>query len=73
MTSEWLRPAAAAEYAGISRRTIYCWFNAGLKYSKVGSCRLVKRSHLDEYIETFAVEAGAVDAVVDDLLKGIAI
>ena len=70
MSSEWLRPAQASEYASISLRTLYIWFEQGLTFSKVGQCRLIKKENLDNFIAGFEVETDfqRTDKIVDDVL-----
>ena len=68
----WLRPNQAAEYCGISRRTLYVWFKQGLKFSKVGQCRLIKISDIDEFLERFGTTEREADQLVDEILREVA-
>ena len=68
----WFRPAEAAAYVGVSTKTFYDWLNNGLKWSRVGGCRLIKKENVDAYIEGFE-ERTDTDKIVDDVLKDMAI
>jgi len=68
----WLRPDQAAAYASISRRTLYCWFKQGLKYSKIGQCRLIRVTDLDAFIEQFSTTEQEADKLVDEILREVA-
>lgn len=47
----WLRPAAAAEYAGLSRSSLYEEMGAGrIRSYRVKGCRLIDREELDRFI-----------------------
>lgn len=49
----WLRPEAAAHYAGLSRARLYEELSSGrLKSHRVGGCRLIDRLVLDAFIES---------------------
>jgi len=51
----WLRPAAAAEYCGLSRSALYAEMSAGKIHSyRVGGCRLIDREELDRFISSHA-------------------
>ena len=71
MSPQWLRVSNAAEYASVSKRTIYCWFRQGLKFSKVGGCRLIKVDDLDAFIEQFATTEAEADRLVDEILAEV--
>ena len=66
----WLRPAEAAEYCGVSTRTFYGWLNEGLRWSRVGGCRLIKKDNLDAFIEGFEHKTDT-DQIVDDVIREI--
>ena len=68
----WFRPGEAAEYCGVSLKTFYNWFDQGLKWSRVGGCRLIKRENLDAYIESFE-DQNDVDKIVDGVLEEMAL
>lgn len=52
ITPRWLRPDAAARYAGLSRARLYEELSSGrLKSHRVGGCRLIDRLVLDAFIE----------------------
>ena len=70
--NEWMRPKQAAVYCSVSLRTLYIWFNdEGLKFSKVGKCRLIKRSNLDAFLSGFEVASTDVDQIVDSVLSEV--
>ncbi len=69
--SEWLRPKQASQYSSVSLRTIYTWFDDGLKYSKIGSCRLIKRENLDAFLSGYEVTNTDVDQLVDSVLAEV--
>ncbi len=71
MLNGWLRPDQAAAYASISRRTLYCWFKQGLKYSKIGQVRLIRKTDLDGFLEQFSTTEQAADQLVDEILKDV--
>ncbi len=73
MSPQWLRVPNAAEYASVSKRTIYCWFRQGLKFSKVGGCRLIKVDDLDDFIEQFATTENAADQIVEQILSEVSL
>lgn len=51
----YLRPAEAAEYASVTRSTIYAWMKQKrLKSYLVGGTRLLKASDIDAFIEAGA-------------------
>jgi excisionase family DNA binding protein len=51
----YLRPAEAAEYASVTRSTIYAWMTSKkLKSYLVGGTRLLKTSDIDSFIEANA-------------------
>ena len=48
---QWLRPAPAAVYSGMSRGKVYQELASGkLKSHLVGGCRLINRDELDRFI-----------------------
>ena len=68
----WFRIGEAAEYCGVSSRTFYNWLDQGLRWSRVGGCRLIKRENLDTFLESFENRTDT-DKIVDDVLKEMAI
>jgi excisionase family DNA binding protein len=56
----WLTYEEAAEYAGVSRRTLWGWVNeGGLCHSRVGKNVRIHSNWLDEYLTSFAVTKDA--------------
>jgi excisionase family DNA binding protein len=73
--SGWLDIAAAAKYVSTSKRTLEVWLKErGLRYSRVGGKRLIKREWLNEFLESYEVtsQSDQVDEIVDSVMKGIA-
>ncbi len=64
----WFRPAEGASYCGVSVKTFYTWLDQGLRWSRVGGCRLIKRENLDAYIEKFEHKTD-VDLIVNGVLE----
>ena len=64
----WFRLNEAAGYVGISSRTLHEWLNNGLRWSKVGGCKLIKRENIDAYLESFEQRAD-VDKIVDSVIE----
>lgn len=49
---KWLTPAEAAQYANISRMTVWRWRNErGLAFTKVGGVVRIRRSELQKFLE----------------------
>ena len=66
----WLKPKAAAEFAGISERTIRDWLKNGLRHSRLPSGSiLIQRIWLDEFLQAFEVSDREVDTIVEGVLK----
>lgn len=57
----WLRPAAAAEYASVSERTVRTWLRDGLRSVRVRGVVLVKVSWLDDFLEAHEQIGGEMD------------
>jgi len=69
--SEWLRTKQAAAYCNVSLRTLDIWLKEGLKSSKVGQCRLIKRTNLDAFLFGYEVTTTDVDQIVDSVLAEV--
>jgi excisionase family DNA binding protein len=69
----WLSVKSAATYADISVRTMRDWLKEGLKFSRLptGTIR-IKQSDVDKYLESYAVNENAVDAMVNAICDNIA-
>jgi excisionase family DNA binding protein len=62
----------AAEYTGISERTLRDWLKDGLKHSRLPSGTiLIKYSWIDEYLESFAAKEDQVDKIVNETLRAL--
>ena len=65
----WLKVKHAAQYAGISPRTLRDWLKQGLKHSRMPSGTvLIKTESIDEFIQRFEINENQVDRIVDDVL-----
>ncbi|MBF0525824.1 MAG: hypothetical protein HQK56_12095 [Deltaproteobacteria bacterium] len=72
MTQEWFRAATAANYSGVSNRTLRSWLNQGLRHSRVSrGTVLVKREWLDEFLTKFECQTNRVDEIVDDVMADL--
>ena len=59
----------AAEYAGISERTMRDLLKQGLKHSRLRSGTiLIKFSDIDEYVEGLSVTHDEVKKIVDEIM-----
>ena len=68
--SEWMKPSKAAEYSGISERTLRDWLKEGLRHARLKSGSiLIKREWLDEYLSSFEVLENTVDDIFSDVCK----
>jgi len=69
----WIRiPKQLASYSSVSTRTTEDWLKNGLRFVKVGACRLTKPEWVDEFLISHEVSSGSqVDQIVDDVLRGI--
>lgn len=68
----WAKIKKAAEYSGISERTMRDWLKDGLKHSRLPSGTiLIKYEWLDAYLEAFAAKEDQVDMIVKETLRGM--
>lgn len=68
----WVKIKKAAEYSGISERTLRYYLKDGLKHSRLPSGTiLIKYEWIDEYLERFAAKEDQVDKIVSDTLRGM--
>ena len=66
----WAKIKKAAEYSGISERTMRDWLKSGLKCSRLPSGTvLIKIAWLDDYLESFAAKEDQVDKIVNETLR----
>ena len=66
----WLTVKKAAEYCGMSERTVRSWLKQGLKHSKLKSeTILVKIGWIDEYLEAYKVQENKIDKVVEEVMR----
>jgi excisionase family DNA binding protein len=65
----WFTKKSASQYADVSKRTVHAWIHElGLRHSKVKGTVLIKKSWLDEFLESFE-DKGKVDRIVDEVLN----
>lgn len=57
ITPEWLRVKEAMSYTGLGRTTLWKIYNSdsGVVTAKVGSCVLISRTSLDQYLRSCSV------------------
>ena len=71
----WFRPKEAAEYCGVSERTLRHWLKCdGLQYSKLRGTVLINKDTLDSFLESFSVSENQhdiVERVVNDVIQGL--
>ena len=68
----WAKRKAGAKYAGIGERTFQDWLKAGLRYVRLPTGTiLTKYRWIDEYLEGFEVETGAVKNQIDNIVDGV--
>lgn len=67
--TEWLQPKAAAEYAGVSLRTVRTWYGGrGLPCAHVGGVILIARSDLDRFIRGFIEAEDRAAKIADEVI-----
>lgn len=60
----------AAEYAGVSERTLEDWIKQGLKVSRLPTGhRLIKYQWIDEFLERYADSNDHDDKIVEKILS----
>lgn len=70
MAEGWGKIKAAAQYAGLSERTMRDLLKNGLKCSRLPSGTiLIKFTSIDEYLEQFTDHQNKIDEIVDSTLK----
>ena len=68
----WAKIKKAAEYSGISERTMRDWLKDGLKHSRLPSGTvLIRYGWIDAYLESFAAKDDTVDKIVAETMRGI--
>jgi predicted site-specific integrase-resolvase len=68
----WAKIKKAAEYSGLSERTLRYYLKDGLKHSRLPSGTvLIKYEWIDEYLEAFAAKEDQVDRIVAETIRGI--
>jgi len=68
----WHKVKKAAEYAGISERTLRSWLKGGLVYSRLSSGTiLIHRDEIDHFIRRFEVLENEVERITNEVMEGI--
>ena len=68
----WFKISSAAEYVDVTPRTLRKWLREGLSYSKAPSgAILIKRSNIDEFLESFEVKDNIVENIVKDVMTNL--
>ena len=68
----WAKIKKAAQYAGISERTLRTWLKEGLVYSRVRSGTvLIHKDDIDQFIRNFQVTKNEVKEIVDEVMEGV--
>ncbi|PIE71618.1 MAG: hypothetical protein CSA22_01985 [Deltaproteobacteria bacterium] len=69
---QWFRVPEAASYCGMGVRTVRKWLNEGLRHVRLPSGTiLIKRSAVDEFLNSFEINENFVDSVVEDVCSGL--
>jgi excisionase family DNA binding protein len=62
----------AAKYADISERTLRTWLKEGLPHLRLHTGTiLIAYRDVDSWLEQFRVDGSEVDAIVDEVMKGL--
>ena len=70
MTSGWLKISKAAEYSGVSPRTIREWLKDGLRHSRPrGGAILISTKAIDEYLGRYEINETRVEQLVNETLS----
>ena len=69
MREGWGKPKDAAIYAGTSLRTFRDWLKMGLPHSKIRGSIFIEYSELDKWMSGLEVDQGALDRLVDEVLR----
>ena len=70
MEQGWLRIKQAAEYCGVSERTVRSWLKEGLRFSRIKGIILIRIESLDSWLEKFAVNEKCGEEI-DDIVNKI--
>ena len=71
MRKGWAKVRKAAQYAGISERTLWTWASQGMPYAKINGTALFNYEDLDAYIRKHTVNRNEVKEIVKDVLKNL--
>jgi excisionase family DNA binding protein len=62
----------AAKYAGVSERTFRDWLKEGLPRFRLSTGTiLIAYKDIDVWMQKFRVDEGKVDAIVDEVMRGL--
>ena len=72
MIPGWARIKGAADYSGVSERTLRSWLKEGLKHSRLPSGTiLIKLAWIDEFLEGYQETENRVDSIVNETLDSL--
>ena len=72
MQPGWAKIKDAAEYSGISVRTMRDWLKNGLKHSRLPSGTiLIKREWIDDFLTRFEVAENEAERITNQVMEGI--
>jgi len=68
----WMKIKGAAQYAGISVRTLRGWLKSGLRHSRLPSKSiLIKIAWLDEFLEGFEIDTDKAKREINDAVDEV--
>lgn len=68
----WGKIKVAAEYAGVSERTMWDWLKQGLRHSRLPSGHvLIAYSDIDAYLRRFQVDNDVIENAVDEIFNSM--
>ena len=70
MKDGWAKITQAAQYAGVSVRTLRKWLRMGLRHSRVpGGTVLISYKAIDEFLQKHEVQDNEIDKIVDEVMR----
>jgi len=68
----WKKIKAAAEYGGVSERTMRDWLKRGLRHTRLPTgTLLIRLDWIDEYLEGFADQQNTTEKIVNAVFRDI--
>ncbi len=71
MAGKYMTVLEAAEYAGVSRPTLYTMIADGLKVAHIGSRKRVSAEWIDEYFEEKATLENSTKSIAANVVAGM--